>query len=610
MNKKFELLTRWTNIAVTSTHICKYCSEEFALYDLEKEALDREGFCYPDFCPTCRFRMLYSYINDKHLYHRKDDLSDTRIISSITPEFDGKVYKAEEYKKMILDDFGLTFGRDIGKDIFEDFRNLYQEFPKPSKLIYPALENAEFAGHLWWAKNIYMSFCIFDGEDIYYSQNVLFECRNIFSSYDVSKSENIYESGLIHSSYEIAYSYNIFDSSFLLFCRNMQNCQNCIFCSNQVNAQYRIYNEQYTKEEYEKIEKTIREKLNEPHGYRAIKNEFDIFLSKHLMESSTLSIDSETTTGERVYNSKNCVNIHAVPKSLEDSINIIETGGGKRLINSVASWLNGENIVGACSAWINSSWVYFCYATVENCHNIYYSSDIESCEECMFSVGLKGKKYCILNKEYKKEEFFVLKDSIISKLKKNGTWWQFLGFDFSPFPYNDTLAYDYFKVNRVISVDGEVKIIDKNAIWTVRLSEDTFIADAELDLGWAVKIPIKWRTKDKEVNIPEWVSVIPASELTSKMSEEIILDRAILCEKSGRPFKIQRAELEYLRKRWFPLPTIHPELRIDVLVSKRPLWQLFLWKSDISWEDILSVFREKPEFKLYSKEEYQDLMFS
>lgn len=611
MKKLFELLIKWTEIKILKIFNCKYCWEDFPLYDLEKYVLDKQKFSYPDFCPTCRFRMLYSYINDKHLYNRIDDLSGKNIVSVITPEYEWKVYKAEEYKKMILDDYWLKFWREWWENILEDFKDLYKNFPKPSKLIYPELENAEYASHTWRAKDVYMSFCVFvNSENIYNSFNVIFECRNIFSSYDITKSSNIYNCWLVNSWYEISYSYNIFDSSNLMFCRNMQNCQECIFCCNQVNSKYKIYNKQYEKEEYLHIKKSISIKMINYDYFTVLENEYDNFLKNNLVEVSCNLINSEAVKWEKVYDSKNSINIYATPTTVEDCINLIETGGGIKIINSVASWLDSGNIVWSCSTWVNSFWLYFCYATVENCNNLYYCADMESCEECMFCMWLKNKKYHILNKWYNKERYFELKEKIINNLIKDWIWWKFLWFDFSCFPYNDTLSYDYFGINKVINFDWTEKTYNKDAKWIVRILEDKFISDAELDLWWREKIKIKWRTKNKDINIPEGIEILDPRKINSYENEDEILKKAIICETTWRPFKIIKPELEFIKKRRFPLPRIHPELRIDKLVSVRPLWQLFLWKSDKSREDILTVFKSKPDFKVYSPEEYRDFMFS
>jgi len=102
---------------------------------------------------------------------------------------------------------------------------------------------------------------------------------------------------------------------------------------------------------------------------------------------------------------------------------------------------------------------------VESSKNIYYSWDMQNCEECMFCVWLRSKKYCILNTQYSKEQYFKKKQEIIQDLKQKKQWGKALDWNLSPFPYNDTLAYDYRKVHTVIDVSGKRTLIDQNAIW-------------------------------------------------------------------------------------------------------------------------------------------------
>jgi hypothetical protein len=49
-------------------------------------------------------------------------------------------------------------------------------------------------------------------------------------------------------------------------------------------------------------------------------------------------------------------------------------------------------------------------------------------------------------------------------LKSTRKWGENIPFTSSQFPYNDTLAYDIFKVNKVIYSDGKEEIIDENAV--------------------------------------------------------------------------------------------------------------------------------------------------
>ena len=168
MNKLFKLLVKWTDIKVLKTDTCKYCGEEFPITDLEIKILDKQWFKYPEHCSTCNFKLLNSLLNDKHLYHRKDSKTWEKIISIHSEWFLWKVYDAKNYKKLILDDFGLNVWKNLSDDIFWDFKKLYKEFPRPSRLVYPSSENADYSSHVWWSKNVYLSYCVFaDCEDIY-----------------------------------------------------------------------------------------------------------------------------------------------------------------------------------------------------------------------------------------------------------------------------------------------------------------------------------------------------------------------------------------------------------------------------------------------------------
>ncbi len=63
-------------------------------------------------------------------------------------------------------------------------------------------------------------------------------------------------------------------------------------------------------------------------------------------------------------------------------------------------------------------------------------------------------------------------------------------------------------------------------------------------------MPIKRRAKEVEIDIPENIQQIPAQELPDTIDKvtDDILEKAIVCEESGRPFRIIRLELEFYRK--------------------------------------------------------------
>ena len=63
-------------------------------------------------------------------------------------------------------------------------------------------------------------------------------------------------------------------------------------------------------------------------------------------------------------------------------------------------------------------------------------------------IGLRHKKYCILNKQYTKEEYEKMVAKIIQHMQQTGEWGEFFPKELSPFAYNETIAYEYFPLEK------------------------------------------------------------------------------------------------------------------------------------------------------------------
>lgn len=616
MDKKHSLLTKWTDINVVSMHECVYCSEQYPLYDLEKQQYDKQWFIYSDHCALCNFKLLNTYLNDKHLYSRKDSQTGKNIISLYSEAYKWKVIDAHAYKKLISDDIWLKFGKETSDNMFWDFISLMELFPKPSRLIYPQMENAEYASHAGRGKNFYLSYCVFtECEDIYYSQTILDYSKNVISSYSVSWGQYIYNSCVIIKSFNIMHSYNCVNSSNIYFSHDMNNCKECIFSCNQVNQSYIIFNKQYEEVNYEKNKKEILDQLKDSKSFDFLVQKYSDFLNQNYISESVNTNNCEGVNGEKTFFSKNSVNTFGC-NSVENTINCGVWWDGINdscinVINAIETWWDVDTIIWTVTVWMSTSNIFYSYAIVEACSHIYYSIDLETCEECLFCIWLKSKKYCILNKQYSKWEYFERKEKIINQLQAENKWWKSLDFWMLWFPYNDTLAYDYFWIQKIIHKDWTKKIIDKNAKWIVTLLGTDFITDAILDLWGKEKINITWRTCNKEINIPDNFETIHASELISidEVGEDI-LNKVIICEESGRPFRIMPDELKFYKKHWLALPRIHHELRMEKHLNNRSHWELYVDSCDKCDSQMLTVYKSKPKFKVYCPDCYKKFMYT
>jgi hypothetical protein len=615
MNDNLDLLIKWTNIKIVSKKKCNLCWDNFIFTDLEKKILDKEWFKETEHCPLCNFKFLYSYINDRNLYKRIDSKTWKEIISIYSSDYKGQVYNTEDYKKFILDDGWLKFWKEIWKDIFEDFIWIYNNFPKQSRLVYPSVENSDYTSHIWRIKNAYMSYCVFsDCENIFFSYRVILACTNVYSSVNIVKSSNVYFSNTVWWSYNISFCDNLYKCSDLLFCEYMKNSSDCIFCCNLVNSKYMIFNKKYDKNKYEEIKKDIYKRINNKEQFSFLKQKYNDFLKENLVKPLKDMNLCENVVWEKTYDSKNCINTFTC-SWLENWVNWMTVWwkGNDHLVNIISSsewWINCENIVWTFSFWPNIYNIFFSFWVIEGSKNIYYSYDIESSEEIMFCVWLKNKKYCILNKQYSKEEYFFLKTKIIEDLKKQNKWGDSLPLKISVFPYNDTLSFDLFKINKLIDKAWNEEIIDENATGTVTLLWTHYISNAILDFWSWEKFKIKWRTRNKNINIPDWIEKIKSDSLPNiDAVNDDILKKSIECEKTWRLFKIVKNELDFLRKKNLPLPTIHNENRIEKLLRIRPTWKLYIWECDKCKKESLTVYKVKPKYKLYCDSCYKDYMY-
>jgi hypothetical protein len=201
---------------------------------------------------------------------------------------------------------------------------------------------------------------------------------------------------------------------------------------------------------------------------------------------------------------------------------------------------------------VNSSmWIFLSVGL----NNVYYSQYCFNCSNLFWCAGLSNKEYCILNKQYSKEEYFEIVPRIIKSMmtphlsspKPRGgdevggvdevgganevgrviEWWEFFPASISPFWYNETAAFDYLPLSKEKAL--------------------------ELGFNWS----------DYETPHPEVSKIIPALKLPKNIKEvpDDILNWAIECEVTWKPFRIIKQELEFYRQHNLPIPTKHHDIR-------------------------------------------------
>jgi len=119
------------------------------------------------------------------------------------------------------------------------------------------------------------------------------------------------------------------------------------------------------------------------------------------------------------------------------------------------------------------------------------------------------------------------------------------------------------------------------------------------------KIKCFYRTKEQEINIPENMDIIFAKDLPDNIDEvnDSILEKAIICEITKRPFRISKKELEFYKKHSLPLPKTHYDIRHLNRLKYLPNRQISVKQCEVCKQEKLTNY---PEYKNICEECYNN----
>lgn len=395
-------------------------------------------------------------------------------------------------------------------------------------------ENSEYANQCYHNKNCYMTIATDLSEDCYYVENS-FSCRNCIDCLGLHDCELCIESINSIKCYKTFFSRDCVNCSDCLFSSFCRGCTSCFGCCGLRNKKYCFFNDQLTKEDYEKRIREIELTPSAIALYRKKAYDFELTLP----HPHAILTNCENSTGDYIENSKNAIDCYdgrnvedskycsLVPLMTKDCYDI--TGGSGTLFYECFSVGPGSNNLFCGLSWNDVYNLLYCFLCVNNSRNLF------GC------VGMKHGKYCILNRQYSKEEFEELVPKIIVHMQKTGEWGEMFPSSLSPFGYNETIAQEYFPLS-------EKEARKKNFKWRHQRDEPPNvkkIVDAQ--------------------NLPERINDIP----------DDILNWAIRCEVTGRPFRLITQELDFYRRQNLPVPSLHPDERHRrrfSLRNPRKLW--------------------------------------
>jgi hypothetical protein len=520
---------------------CRLCQNEFLVSPLQRQLYAEIGlrlgdqlfsFPEPSICPSCRRRQKLAFRTDRHLFKRRCDYSQREILSQYSPDRTHKVWANEYFSNRDLwDPADYAKEYDPGRSFFEQWRELYVSLPHPALQFFPGNENCDYCNGIYSSKNSYLCFmgdflnsCAY----CYYSGTLTdcIECSCSLTSelcYRLIACADCYNCDFLYRSVRCS------DSGLLRHC---EDCTYCFECVNLSHKRYCIRNQQLSsKQEYEAALERIRPRSRSAWHSRLV--EFEAW-SKQFPLRGVQNKNCEDCSGHDLQNCKGMEFCFSVMG--DDNRECSECRDMGHKVYRCVDCNNLGYDVTHCREIINAGVSLhdsaFCQKIVGG-HEIFYSFDCEQCDHLLGCVHLKHRSYCILNRQYSPQEYASIVPTIIERMRADAEWGEYFPMSYSLVGFNQSAATDFAPCTRELAERC-------GAVWS-----------------------------DYEALTPEIGEAIPSKDIPDQAQAVTpdLLAYVFQSARSGKPFRLQRREIEFYQRKALPLPDCTPLERIESLAT-------------------------------------------
>ncbi len=499
---------------------CQNCKQRFTIEPEDFDFYKKMDVPPPTFCPDCRYQRRIANRNEWNFYKRNCALCGKSMVSIYNPSYPGPVYCLSCWWSDKWDP--LSYGQevDFSRPFFEQFFELRYKVPRVALANHQS-ENSEYSNQSERNKNCYMVVATGTSENCMYG-NWNQDSKDCVDCWAMKKCEVMYESLNCGKCYDCLFAENCVEVSDSRFLKDCRGCSHCFGCVGLRNKQYHWFNKQISKSEYEKkirdlkwtpgLITEMRTKLDElsfelPTRFRhGTKNENSsgdyIGSNKNIKRSFNCRFSENVAYSQDAWEARDCMDM---TETLDNELDYEMEGAG---------W--GSRCVASAKSWYN--------------RDILYSELNFNCNDIFGCMSLRAKSNCIFNKQYSESDYKKLKAKLIEHMKKTGEWGNFFPIDISPFPYNDSLAQDYFPLTK-----EEVRARG----WK-----------------WHDRDPRDYKVTLKHQDLPETAESAGDALLgevigCSSQDSEIEKRKHLRC---ATAFRIQPAELQFYRRLGIPIP--------------------------------------------------------
>ncbi len=519
----------------SETKICQNCRNQFAIEPDDFGFYETIHVPPPTWCPECRLKRRISGWGYRMLYKRKCDFTGEEVISAIHPDAPFKAYKQDIWwsDKWDPKEYGKDY--DPSRSFLEQYKELLRTVPWPVLFTeYTTMVNSEYCNGASTLRNCYLSFKSDNSENCAYT-NVMSYMKESFDIAYAYEGELCYDILNSQKCYQAYYSQNCNDCHDIWFSRDLIGCAYCFGCINLRNQKYHIFNQPYSKEDYEK--KLSEFDLGSRRGVEAIRKQANEFMLKYPRKAfygrKNVDISGDYLT--------NCKNVH-------DSY-MVTNGEDLRYCQALkigpSSKSYDQTGFGMQSEWVyESTWVGLTVSNIKCGFWDYHAHDLEYCFGCHGSeylfgcVGLRSGRYCILNKQYPKEEYFAkveeIKKQMIAVPYKDSrgrtySYGDMFPTEFLPWHYNETTAIEFLPLAK----------------------------EEAIQEGYTWRDPDPREYQDASAEVPDHIRDV----------SDTILKEILKCEKCGKNYRLIQKEFEFYKRFNIPIPAKCPLCRDRERVS-------------------------------------------
>ncbi|MDP2789309.1 MAG: hypothetical protein Q8O46_04705 [bacterium] len=427
----------------TENKNCQNCKKDFTIEPEDFNFYEKIKVPPPTWCPECRQLRRYAWRNERTLYRRNCDLCSKSTVTIYSPNKTLKVYCNECWWGDGWDP--ASFGRDFdfARPFFEQYREMQREVPRMA-LLNKRSVNSEYTNHSADNKNVYLSFSVFDGENIFYSNWMMNHCRECVDSSFLSEAgERLYEVINSRKSYQCQNSVLLQDCINCFYSYDLRGCSDCFLCYNLRNKKYCFKNIQYSREEY--FRKISEYDLGSYQIRTKLYKEYPKMLKDQAIHRYIISERTVNSTGNFLFDLRNVRDSFEISKS-ENCRYIYCSPGVKDCWDLYHVGFHVELCYEAqgCTATSNCHFCHLCYDNV----NVMYGDTCQNSHDLFGCISVKKGEYMILNKKYGKVEYEKLKEKIIEHMKKTGEYGEFFPPSVAPVCYNETQGNLYMPLTR------------------------------------------------------------------------------------------------------------------------------------------------------------------